>query len=40
MGERIRAPLGMWDVKETYIDNNMKLVFDRLREYYGEEAAA
>lgn len=32
--ERIRAPLGMWDVNETFIDNNMQLIFDRLREYY------
>jgi hypothetical protein len=38
--ERIRGPLGMWDVKETFIDNNMALVFQRLREYYGEEATA
>ena len=34
VNERIRAPLGMWDVKETFIDNNMQLVFDRLKEYY------
>lgn len=32
--ERIRAPLGMWGVNETFIDNNMQLIFDRLREYY------
>jgi hypothetical protein len=40
VGERIRSPLAMWDVKETFIDNNMQLVFNRLREYYGEEATA
>jgi AAA domain len=34
VGERIRSPLGMWDKKETYIDNNIQLVMNRLREYY------
>lgn len=34
VNERIRSPLGMWDTKETFIDNNLQLVFDRLREYY------
>lgn len=32
--ERIRGPLGMWDTAETFIDNNMQLVFDRLKAYY------
>ena len=32
--ERLRGPLGLWDTKETYIDNNMQLVVNRLREYY------
>ena len=32
--ERLRGPMGMWSVKETYIDNNMQLVLDRLHEYY------
>jgi hypothetical protein len=36
VGERIRGPLGMWTTKETYIDNNLKLVLDRLHEYYTE----
>lgn len=40
VGERIRGPLGMWDAKETFIDNNMKLVLDRLHEYYGDMAPA
>ena len=35
VGERIRSPLGMWDESETYIDNNVQLVIDRLHEYYG-----
>jgi len=32
--ERIRAPMGMWSVRETYIDNNVQFVLDRLNEYY------
>lgn len=35
VNERLRGPLGLWDTKETFIDNNMQTVFDRLREYYG-----
>lgn len=35
VGERIRGPMGMWDANETYIDNNIQLVLNRLREYYG-----
>ena len=34
---RIRHPLGMWETKETYIDNNIKLLLDRLHEYYNED---
>lgn len=34
VGERLRGPLGLWDNKETMIDNNMQLVLDRLHEYY------
>ena len=32
--ERLRGPLGMFDTKETFIDNNMQLVLNRLHEYY------
>ena len=32
--ERLRGPMGMWSIKETYIDNNMQLVLNRLHEYY------
>ena len=35
VNERLRGPLGLWDTKETFIDNNMQSVFDRLQEYYG-----
>lgn len=34
VNERIRSPIGMWDTKETFIDNNMQLVLNRLQEYY------
>lgn len=40
VNERLRGPLGLWDTKETFIDNNMQLVLNRLHEYYGTEAAA
>jgi hypothetical protein len=33
--ERIRSPMGMWSTKETYIDNDIQIVLDRLDEYYG-----
>lgn len=32
--ERIRSPMGMWDRKETFIDNDVELVLDRIAEYY------
>lgn len=34
VNERLRGPLGLWDTKETYIDNNVQLVMNRLYEYY------
>jgi hypothetical protein len=34
VNERLRGPLGLFDTKETFIDNNMQLVINRLREYY------
>jgi len=34
VNERIRAPLGMWDTKETFVDNDAQKVLDRLHEYY------
>ena len=34
VNERIRAPMGMWEVNETYIDNATQSVIDRLHEYY------
>lgn len=32
--ERLRGPMGMWKVNETYIDNNVQYVIDRLHQYY------
>lgn len=34
VNERLRGPMGLWDTNETFIDNNMQLVMDRLHEYY------
>jgi hypothetical protein len=40
VGERIRGPLGLWDTSETFINNDMQLVLDRLHDYYGDAEAA
>jgi hypothetical protein len=34
VNERLRGPMGLWETKETYMDNNMQLVLDRLQQYY------
>lgn len=34
VNERMRSSMGMWTTKETYIDNNIQNVIDRLHEYY------
>ena len=34
VNERVRSPMGMWSMKETYIDNNLQNVINRLHEYY------
>ena len=34
VNERMRSSIGMWDDKETYIDNDAQLVINRLHEYY------
>ncbi len=34
VNERLRGPLGLFDTKETFIDNNIQLVINKLREYY------
>jgi hypothetical protein len=39
VNERLRGPLGLFSVKETFIDNDVQGVLDRLHEYYGTEVA-
>lgn len=34
VGERMRGPLGLFETRETFIDNNAQLVLNRLHEYY------
>ena len=34
VGESIRGPLGMWSRKETFIDNDIQHVINKLHEYY------
>lgn len=34
IGERIRAPMGMFSREETFMDNNAGLLLEHLREYY------
>lgn len=34
VNERLRGPMGLWNNKETFIDNNMQLVLQRLHDYY------
>lgn len=34
--ERMRSPLGMWSVKETYISNDCQKLMQRLVDYYAE----
>lgn len=37
VNSRIRGPMGLWSNNETFIDNNIQIVMDRLNEYYGED---
>ena len=37
VNERMRSSFGMWDNNETFIDNDMQLVLDRLHEYYNDD---
>lgn len=34
VNERIRSPMGMWKPDETYINNDVQAVINRLHEYY------
>jgi hypothetical protein len=33
-GGKMRAPMGLWDRNELFIDNDVQQVFDRLKRYY------
>lgn len=35
INERIKSPMNMWTTPETYIDNDVKIVLDRLHSFYG-----
>lgn len=37
-GERIRGPMGLFSISETFIDNDAQLLLDKLRDYYEIEA--
>ncbi len=34
-GEKMRSAMGLWNRNELFIDNDLALVFDRLKKYYG-----
>jgi len=34
VSERMRSPVGMWSINETFIDNNIEHILKRLHEYY------
>ena len=35
VGEKMRAPLGLWDRKQLYIDNDVDAVLKHVKQYYG-----
>lgn len=39
-GEKMRAPMGFWNRDELYIDNDVQLIFNRLKDYYASAKAA
>lgn len=39
VNERLRGPLDLFAMNETFIDNNVQMVLDRLHEYYDDESA-
>ncbi len=34
VGESIRSPMGMWSKEETFIDNDVQHIINKLHEYY------
>ena len=39
VNERMRGPMGMWPIQETFIDNDTQILLDKLRSYYGTSTA-
>ena len=39
VNERMRGPMGMWPIQETFIDNDTQILLDKLRSYYGTDVA-
>ena len=35
VGERIRSPMGLFDKSQTYMDNDVQILLDHLKEFYG-----
>lgn len=35
--ERVRSPMGMFSIKETFMDNDLAQLCERMHEYYAEE---
>lgn len=35
-GERVRSPMGMFSMAETFMDNDAQLLLDHLKDYYGD----
>jgi len=40
VNERMRGPMGMWQINETYINNDAQLLLNRLHEYYNGSSVA
>lgn len=36
LGERIRSPMGMFSINETFTDNDVQILLDHIKDYYGE----
>lgn len=34
-GERIRSPMGLFSIKQTFIDNDVSILLDHLKNFYG-----
>lgn len=36
LGERIRSPMGMFTKEETFINNDVQILLDHLKDYYSK----